>query len=53
MNKSAVVSQALELDRQRRKEHLMREGYEDMVEQHLNLVREFEHLDESSGWPDY
>jgi post-segregation antitoxin (ccd killing protein) len=53
LNKSAVVSQALEVDRRRRKEFLMREGYEEMAEQHLELVREFEHMVESTGWPDY
>ena len=53
MNKSAVVSQALELDRQRRKELLMREGYEEMAGRDLELVREFERADESTGWPDY
>ncbi|CAN5909115.1 hypothetical protein BH23ACT11_BH23ACT11_22380 [soil metagenome] len=53
LNKSAVVSQALEVDRLRRKEALMREGYEAMAEQHLELVREFEGVDGSAGWPDY
>jgi post-segregation antitoxin (ccd killing protein) len=53
LNKSAVFSQALELDRQRRKELLMREGYEAMVARHLEIAREFEHVDESTGWPDY
>ncbi len=52
-NKSAVVSQALELDRDRHKELLMREGYEAMAEEHLELVREFEYADESVGWPSY
>ena len=42
LNKSAVFGEALELDRQRRKGLLMREGYEEMAEQHLELVREFE-----------
>lgn len=53
LNKSAVVGQALELDRRHRKELLMREGYEAMAEQDLELVREFEHVDEDAGWPDY
>ena len=52
-NKSAVVSKALELDRQHRKELLMREGYEALAKEHLELVREFGHADESAGWPDY
>ncbi len=53
LNKSAVVSQALELDRQCRKEHLMREGYEEMAERDLEFVQELDNLDESAGWPDY
>lgn len=53
LNKSAVVSQALEVDRQCRKEHLMREGYEEMAEWDLEYVREFEDLDETARWPDY
>ncbi len=53
LNKSAVVGQALESDRQRRKEELMREGYEALAERDLELAREFEQLDESSEWPDY
>ena len=53
LNKSAVVGQALEMDRQFRKELLMREGYEEMAEEHLELAREFEHADESAGWPNY
>lgn len=40
------------MDRQRRKEFLMREGYEEMTEQHLELAREFELVEESAGWPD-
>lgn len=53
LNKSAVVSEALELDRQRRKENLMREGYEALAEEHLELAREFEHVDKNTGWPNY
>lgn len=52
LNKSAVVSEALEMDRQHRKELLMREGYEEMAERDLELVREFEQVDEDAGWPD-
>lgn len=53
VTRSAVVSQALELDRQRRKELLMREGYEEVAEEHLELAREFDHADESASWPNY
>jgi hypothetical protein len=31
----------------------MREGYEVLAEEHLELVREFEYADESVGWPNY
>ena len=30
----------------------MREGYEALAGMDLELVREFEQLDESAGWPD-
>lgn len=52
-HENTVAGQALELDRQRRKESLMREGYEEMAEHDLDLVREFEHVDRDAGWPDY
>lgn len=53
MNKSAVVSRALEADRERRKEQLMREGYEEMAASDRELLREFEHVDRESAWPEY
>lgn len=53
MNKSAVVGQALEADRERRKELLMREGYEEMAEQHAELAREFDPVDADPDWPEY
>ncbi|MGB3683636.1 MAG: hypothetical protein WA990_14250 [Rubrobacteraceae bacterium] len=53
MNKSAVVSRALEVDRQHRKESLMQEGYEELAGHHLELAREFGNADEDSGWPVY
>ncbi len=53
VKKSAVVEHALEVDRQRRKELLMRKGYEEMAEHDLSLVREFEDVDRESPWPDY
>lgn len=51
--KSAAIGEASELDRERRKESLMREGYEEMAELDLELVREFEYVDRDAGWPDY
>lgn len=53
LNKSAVVSRALEADRERRKEQLMREGYEEMAASDRELLREFEHVDRDSAWPEY
>lgn len=53
LNKSAVVSRALEADRERRKEQLMREGYEEMAASDRELLREFEHVDRESAWPEY
>ncbi len=53
LNKSAVVSRALEADREHRKEQLMREGYEEMAASDRQLLREFEHVDRESVWPEY
>jgi len=53
LNKSAVVSRALEADREHRKERLMREGYEEMAASDRQLLREFEHVDRDSAWPEY
>ncbi len=53
LNKSAVVSRALEADREHRKEQLMREGYEEMAASDRQLLREFEHVDRDSTWPEY
>jgi hypothetical protein len=55
MNKSAVVSNALEAEKERQEEALMREGYEEMAAQDRKLQREFEHVDRESNasWPDY
>jgi predicted transcriptional regulator len=53
VKKSAVVEHALEVDRQRRKELLMREGYEEMAEHDAQLLREFEHLDSETPLPEY
>jgi hypothetical protein len=53
VKKSAVVEHALEVDRQRRKELLMREGYEEMAEHDAELLREFEHVDSETPLPEY
>ena len=53
VKKSAVVEHALEVDRQRRKELLMREGYEEMAEHDAELLKEFEHVDRETPWPEY
>lgn len=53
VKKSAVVEHALEVDRQRRKELLMREGYEEMAEHDAELLKAFEHVDRESPWPEY
>lgn len=53
LNKSAIVSEALETDMRYRKELLLREGYEEMAEQHLELAREFDQVDDDADWPDY
>ena len=53
MNKSAVVSQVLAEDRERRKELLLREGYEEMTPYDQELLQEFEHVDRDASWPEY
>jgi hypothetical protein len=55
MNKSAVVSSALEADKERQEEELMREGYEEMAAHDRALLKEFEHVDRESAasWPEY
>ena len=53
VKKSTVVEHALEVDRQRRKELLMREGYEEMAEHDAELLKEFEHVDRETPWPGY
>jgi predicted transcriptional regulator len=53
MNKSAVVSQVLADDRERRKERLLREGYEEMAPYDRELLQEFEHVDREDSWPEY
>jgi hypothetical protein len=47
------VGHALEVDRQRRKELLMREGYEEMAEHDAELLKEFEHVDSETPLPEY
>ena len=38
---------------QRRKELLMREGYEEMAEHDAELLKEFEHVDSETPLPEY
>lgn len=53
MKKSAVIEHALEIDRERRKEQLMREGYEEMAAHDTKLLREFKHVDSETPVPEY
>lgn len=53
VTKSAVVSRALDLDRFRRQEELLEEGYREMAEHDRRLAEEFTNLDASTPWPDY
>jgi len=53
VKKSAVVELALEADREKRLEDLLREGYEEMAEHDSQLLEEFEHVDRESPWPVY
>lgn len=53
VKKSAVVELALEADRERRTEDLLREGYEEMAEHDLALHREFEAVDRETPMPEY
>jgi len=53
MNKSAVVSQVLAEDRERRKKQLLREGYEEVAPYDQELLQEFEHVDRDDSWPEY
>jgi predicted transcriptional regulator len=53
MKKSAVIEHALEADRERRTEDLLREGYEEMAEHDLALHEEFEHVDGETPLPEY
>lgn len=55
MNKSAVVSRAIEAEKEREEEELMREGYEEMATHDLKMLKEFEHVDRegNDSWPEY
>ncbi len=55
MNKSAVVSRALEAEKAREEEELMREGYEEMATHDRDVLKEFEHVDREANdsWPQY
>ena len=44
---------ALAVDRERRKELLMREGYEEMAEHDAQLLKEFEFIDSETPLPEY
>lgn len=52
LNKSAVVSRALEADRERHLHRALRDGYEEMAEHDRELVGEFSELDGESPWPE-
>lgn len=53
VKKSAVVERALEVDRERRMEDLLREGYEERAKHDRELLKEFEHVDRETPWPEY
>jgi predicted transcriptional regulator len=53
VKKSAVVERALEDYRERRMEDLLREGYEERARHDLELLKEFEHIDRETPWPEY
>lgn len=53
VKKSDVVSRALEADRERYIDDLLREGYEELAGQDAELLEEFEHVDRESPWPEY
>jgi hypothetical protein len=39
--------------RERRIENLLREGYEERARHDLELLKEFEHVDRETPWPEY
>ena len=51
VKKSAVVERALEADRERHEEDLLREGYQEMAAHDLALHEEFEHVDRETPLP--
>jgi hypothetical protein len=53
IKKSAVVEHALALAIERRKELLMREGYEEMAEHDAELLKDFERIDSETPLPEY
>lgn len=53
LNKSAVVSRALEAERERLLQSLMEQGYREMANHDAELAREFSELDKDSPWPEY
>ncbi len=48
LKKSAVVAHALEADRERRMELLLREGYEEFAGHDAELLEEFKYVDRES-----
>ena len=50
---SALIGRALEADRERRTEDLLREGYEEMAAHDLEIDRKFESMDRETPLPEY
>lgn len=53
INKSALVSRALEADRELYLERLLEEGYAETAGHDQELLEEFEGMDKDSPWPEY
>jgi metal-responsive CopG/Arc/MetJ family transcriptional regulator len=53
LKKSEVVSRALKEHRESHMELLLREGYEEFAEHDKELLKEFEHVDRETPWPEY
>ena len=50
---SAMIGCALEVDRERRTEDLLREGYGESAAHDLEIDREFENVDRETPLPEY
>jgi hypothetical protein len=48
-----VVARAVEEYRDRYTERRLREGYDEMAAHDRDLIREFEHVDRETPWPEY